>query len=88
MTTQNPVESCKTSIIDATRNGRVQDWNERIAEIARLAKVPLERINWSKAPTFVADHVLAVAQSRSISIDQLNQAVEQYSKMNTSGDGK
>ncbi len=51
-------------IIDATKEGRVTDWVERIAEIARMADLPLCNINWVAAPSSVAFEVVTVAGAR------------------------
>jgi len=41
-------------LLKKTEQGRVQDWNERLAAVARLAGVDVTRVAWSKAPRWVA----------------------------------
>ena len=48
-------------IIRTTKEGPVRDWTERIANIARRAHFPLEKINWQGSPESVATNVVAFA---------------------------
>ena len=42
------------AIIAKTREGRVQDWNERIAALVQQAGMDTASINWNAAPNIVA----------------------------------
>lgn len=44
-------------LLRKTGDGRVQDWNERLAAVARLAGIDISRIAWSKPPYFVAQDI-------------------------------
>lgn len=65
-------------ILDATSEGRVIDWIERIAQIARrLPDFNMTRINWNQAPTHVADQVVDRAYDCA-GLDKLEEAVVSY----------
>ena len=72
-------------VVEATREGRVTDWVERIAEIARLAGIRLEMINWDSSPWIVAGNIVR-ASSTWCSPDGLRQAVTAYQELDK-GDG-
>jgi hypothetical protein len=44
-------------LLRKTEQGRVQDWNERLASVARLTGIDLTRVAWSKPPRFVATDI-------------------------------
>ena len=48
----------KQDLLKATEKGRVQDWIERMAEIAKKANLPLHNICWQGAPIVVADNLI------------------------------
>lgn len=55
-------EPHRKMILDATSQGRVSDWIERIAEIARqLPGVDMSEVSWNEAPGSVADAVVHLA---------------------------
>ena len=64
-------------ITKATRNGRLQEWNERIGEIASFAGMNLGSINWNDAPEHVARAIVEYANQRS-AIDGLEAAIATY----------
>ena len=70
-------QTLNTLLVESTRAGRVQDWNERLAEIARIAGLPLEQVTWGKAPVMVAFSLIECANSRSIT-SRLRAAAEAY----------
>ena len=62
-------------ILNVTREGRVQDWNERIADIALMANVRLEYINWNSSPLNVAREVVEYCGLRE-RLEELKRVVE------------
>lgn len=67
----------RNRITEATKNGRLQDWNERIGEIATLANMDLSHINWVQSPDCVARDVVTYANMRS-NIESLELAIAAY----------
>ncbi|OGZ05993.1 MAG: hypothetical protein A2942_04665 [Candidatus Lloydbacteria bacterium RIFCSPLOWO2_01_FULL_50_20] len=67
----------KGEILEATKEGRLQDWNERIGEIAQLAEFQLEKINWQGAPNELAARLIHYADVRS-TIEKLAHALQKY----------
>ncbi len=67
----------RNRIVAATRNGRLQDWNERIGEIAVLAKMDVAEINWAKEPKYVASDVVDYANRR-LEVEGLERAIAEY----------
>lgn len=65
------------SMLEKTEPGRLQDWNERIGNVARAAGVKMESITWSKSPESVATDVLRQMEQR-FELPALVQAVEDY----------
>jgi predicted DsbA family dithiol-disulfide isomerase len=48
-------------LVETTKEGRVGDWNERIANIAAYAGLTLSRIDWEGSPHMVAHRVVDYA---------------------------
>jgi hypothetical protein len=48
-------------LMEATREGSVTQWTDRIVEIVRMMGYPLENINWNGTPTMVVDRVIDAA---------------------------
>ena len=55
-------EELREQIIAMTKDGRVQDWVERIADIAREVGLDLSSISWQGAPVEVAIEVIRFAE--------------------------
>ena len=64
-------------LADKTEPGRVTDWVERIAHIARVIELPLAEISWNRAPLDVS---IDVARQANImgKIEPLITAIESY----------
>ena len=71
-------------ILEETRKGRVQDWLERIAEVARLSNVKLESISWSRAPEHVAIDLVETSKRISGSFDNIKKGIEIYATIKDS----
>lgn len=63
--------------LDATRKGRLQDWNERIGEVAIKAGVKPEGINWGQSPDLVAFEVIKYMNMRE-DVETLIGAIADY----------
>ncbi len=50
------VETSK-ELLNATKDGRITDWVERLAQVAREVGVRLYEINWNQTPQLVAQDV-------------------------------
>ena len=64
-------------ILTATSKGRLQDWNERIGEIAILANVEMGYINWCQTPALVASAVIEYVNQRN-QIEIIHEAIMMY----------
>jgi len=51
-------------LLAATEKGRVQDWVERLAEVAREAGLRIDSISWQGSPNAVAHNVVDFAVRR------------------------
>ncbi len=69
----------RNRIVAATRLGRVQDWNERIGEIADAGNVDISEICWTQSPNKVAQAVVDSANQR-LEIALLERAIDAYEK--------
>lgn len=56
-------------IIDATKEGRVSDWTERIADIVRLTRLRLHDVDWHGSPRTVAFNVVSTANAHCVHQD-------------------
>lgn len=77
MTDGQQHQALVTAITDATREGRVQDWVERIAVIARKADAPMDRIVWAESPHSVAWKLVEQMKARG-TLPRLIAAVAEY----------
>lgn len=72
-----------SEIIDATKEGRVTDWVERIAEIVKMTSMPLSNISWNRSPNDVAFGAVDEANKRGIA-QELQVALASYKAAKTS----
>ena len=72
----NEIVQLRKDLLDITRDGRVQDWNERIAEIAREAGLKPETINWNGSPDVVASSVIHTYRRLHKSIEKIKQIID------------
>jgi len=66
-------------LVEITREGRVQDWNERIAIIAEEAGVKMESINWNGSPINIASEVVSFFYARE-KVDKLKAVLDSNEK--------
>lgn len=64
-------------LTQTTEPGRVTDWNERIAEIARLTNCKMCLIAWTEAPSYVAYSVTKYFDVRG-KLHELNDAIARW----------
>ena len=57
----NSTQQLRADLIAVTKDGRVTDWNERIALLAYKAGLSLEHIAWEGSPHMVAHRVVDMA---------------------------
>jgi len=67
--------SLSKDLVAVTEEGRVQDWIERMAVIAREAELPLARIKWQGSPNTVAHDIARISYSMG-KIEELKKIVE------------
>ncbi len=72
----NEIGELADLIIDKTKDGRVQDWNERIADIARETDVKMEAINWNGSPQCVAVNVVNTIWRYIRNFDKLREVLD------------
>lgn len=66
------------ALVDVTREGKLQEWGERIGRIAKMARVPdLEEVEWHGAPKAVASHVIRLALTHG-KTQELERAIQEY----------
>ena len=58
----------KQNLLKATEEGRVQDWIERIAKIAKKANISLYNICWQGPPVVVVDNLINYLSSKRDSV--------------------
>jgi len=49
-------------ILDATQEGPITEWTERIAQLAKKIGLPVHSINWNASPSGAAYNVLQLAE--------------------------
>jgi len=64
-------------IVNATRNGPVQEWVERIASVVRDSGLPPEDFQWQLAPEHLAVSIVDIAQRCGMD-GKLRVALERY----------
>lgn len=56
------MKSIYENLLDATSEGPATQWNDRIADVASKAGLPLHNINWIGSPASVAQRVAKYAE--------------------------
>ncbi len=72
----NEITDIRKDLLDATREGRVQDWNERIADIAQEVGLKLEHINWNGSPAVVASKIVQMCKGQFKNFDELKAVID------------
>lgn len=74
----------RSTLLEKTRKGRVQDWVERISVIAVSAGCRPEQISWQGSPETVAHHVCSYLEAYG-HLDRLRRVLEESLETESTG---
>ena len=63
-------EGLEEEILEATKEGEITLWTERIAQLAEAAGILVAGVNWSGSPATVANRVASAAANHMV-VDKL-----------------